>query len=102
MKNAKTPKPDDVPHLSIANTRETLALVTMVLGALLRRAGGTVKITDAELNRPQPNIKWRSRHEPELELTVYTEEELVGFNQPITQPELLVPIGDGDRKDQAN
>lgn len=88
MENAEPAK------LNIANTRETLALLNMILGCILRRAGGVIVLTEAELKRPAPDVRWRSRHEPELSLTIVAEEGLVGITQPVTHPELNVPIGE--------
>ena len=89
MENASEPVP---PNLS--NTRDQLALLSMVLGCILRRAGGVIVLNEEELKRPVPNIHWRSQHEPTLTFTIVAEEGLVGITQPVTHPELTVPVGE--------
>ena len=91
MQNAKE---NETPSLNIADTRETLALLNMILGCVLRRAGGVIVLTEDELKRPAPDVRWRSRHEPTLTLTVVAEEGLIGITQLVTHPELNVPVGE--------
>lgn len=59
-----------------ANTQQQLAVYEIIIAALVRRQGGTVTLTQAELMHPPArSIQWRTKHVPVMTMDVHVQEE---------------------------